>query len=672
MRRRVFLGLLIVTLLLSCIIGYGEMKESKEEVKQKVIEILKKDFNVDVSEKENMKIILREEGYHEVWDIAFKKEDVSYEIEMDANTKRIVIFEEKKDEMEVEKITKQEARNIADNFVKKINEKEKKETRLVENNDGYTFEYKRSANQVDFDGNEILVEINKETGKVNYYRIRWNDTVSYEEMKKITKEIREYSVAYLKDYFNIEIGKGDILSLLRNKDEYDIYFWEIEKIPNAAIRMEIDKDNKKILNFNLSKNIEYKRTKKIEKKKAQKIADEFIKKMDSKESRNVGLQRIDENGEDTYCFIYVRKINGLDFDENRIIVEVDKEDGKINGYNIFWDDTVQFEDLEDTLDHNKAQEIVKNNMKVNLYYKGVAREDNIFGEKKLVYKVNNFLIDAKKGNILDLEGEREKERYKDVSKEEKEKILKSVPIMEKTNKGVTQEEGIKIMRERIKELVHGDVDLTFLGFTENDDSWGMKIKKGWVGTYGTKDSTINGDIIIDAENGKVIVFTKEEYNTNQEEENNITWEEGYDKAIQIIKKYYPDKIMHLDTKIEYDTFNERGSSYQYYFKRVENGLEYAEDDVLIILNKNDADIKLLECDWDENPVLPDKNKAMAKEKAKDIFFKNCDVKLHYETMGKDKDTAKLVYELIPLENKSERIDGINGNFLNYKGEEIGF
>lgn len=671
----------LIFLLCTFICTYADSEISEEKALKTAITILKNDFGIELSEKDNPQVTFQKEGEDNkkpIWSIEFSKNSTPIYMEIDAQTGRLLEFEKQENNKNEsnEKINKEAAKNTADNFVKKMNPDKIKETRLKIEGD-YSFNYRRNANKMDFDDNEIYIKIDPETGKINYYRLKWDDNINYEDVKKITKDAREYAVDNINNHFNIQLDEKCNASLEIEEDRdtkesiYSINFWNIKNKTDEFVDIEVDSKNGTLINFSRFRNNEDKIIERITREQAQKISDKFLKKINPNEFKNLKLNEIETEDED-YRFEYIRTKNNIEFTENGVRVGIDKETGDIVYYNFHWDNDLEFEDKKNIVDKNKALEIIKNNSKLDFYYKGLEQEDNVYGETKLVYHLNTDSVNAINGKLMDAyKEENESKEFKDISREEKEKIFRNSSKIQKLNKEITKDEASKIMKGKLKELLNADVNLEGLSYVENDWPYIIKVKKGWDGNYEVNDSKIDGNIIIDSENKKIIHFSQwQKHKQNKDTNCTITWEQGYDKALEIVKKYYPDKIMNIDTKIEYEKDDEDSDSYQYYFRRVENKLRYAHDMIMIQVNKQTGKIDSFECEWNENTDLPDKSKVISEKEAKEILFNNYYIKLSYETTEENEEKARLVYELVPLKNELYYIDGVSGKLLNYDAEEI--
>ncbi|MCR4435728.1 MAG: S-layer homology domain-containing protein [Clostridiales bacterium] len=124
-------------------------------------------------------------------------------------------------------------------------------------------------------------------------------------------------------------------------------------------------------------------------------------------------------------FIYLRQINGIPFEDNRLIVNFDSGTGKLLHYSENWDD-MDFIPADHVLGQERAYEILFRDIGLELKFisSGTTAEkapDSAAGKIRLVYDTvvkKPACIDAQKGTVIDYSGEpftggREL-RYKDI------------------------------------------------------------------------------------------------------------------------------------------------------------------------------------------------------------------------------------------------------------------
>lgn len=190
-----------------------DVKISKDKAKEISRNILKDYFNAVIDEKNyNNSISLDAhydadgKGYN--WDMSWRMQnnDKSYDVSIDADTGKVINanIENNGSDNTAVTITESEAKVIAENFLKKVNPEDFKQTKLKEDNDwtrygkgqlsNYTFTYIRYANSIPFQDNCLFVEVNGAEGKVSSYRCTWNQNIKFPEASNYTSSDKALSL----------------------------------------------------------------------------------------------------------------------------------------------------------------------------------------------------------------------------------------------------------------------------------------------------------------------------------------------------------------------------------------------------------------------------------------------------------------------------------------------
>lgn len=174
----------------------------------------------------------------------------------------------------------------------------------------------------------------------------------------------------------------------------------------------------------------------MSKSDAQSMAEQFLKKAAEEkysqtqyeDNNNLKFKDISQDG-NIYSFNFVRQVNGIDFDNNSLEVEIDKTTGKIIEYQNRWYDNVTFPDISQAMTKEAAFN------KIN-EYGDFGLEYNLVDNDKvaLVYNFRNlkgnYIINPISGVRIDLEGKTYKDNklpeYSDISGHPCEKIVKEL------------------------------------------------------------------------------------------------------------------------------------------------------------------------------------------------------------------------------------------------------
>lgn len=514
--------------------------------------------------------------------------------------------------------------------------------------------------------------------------------VSKDEAKKIAENA-------LKNYLQVELDdKFESRIEFRNEEYQERSVWSMnwnnfEKDVNIDIDAEIDATNGKILELryhNWDNNKNGKSIASMTKEEAKKIADDFLKKINPIESTKVKLS--DDNywaerfSGETYVFSYVRQENGIDFNRNNIDIELNGVTGKVESYRFNWDSNVKFDDNKDVISKDKAKQVLKDNTDMKLVYSDIDKNDDNKPESIELfykgYKEKGSLVDAKNGDMLRWDGCKDELKYKDIKDEEKEKIYKSSTKPQKHSKELTEKEAKDRINSIAKDFIKDDYEIDRLRYEEDDNYFMKRGRKVWEASFEIKDKSVDANLSIDALTGEIISF--DIYRFNNTDENlppKITWNEGYDKAIDVLTKYYGYNIKDLDTKLleqkGYDYVNGKKintDSYYYNFARVNNKVNYENNNIFVAVNVITGDVTQLQYEWNADVEFTIADKVINKDKAKDIYFDNSDIELGYTTIGNKEESNKKATLTYRLEDKYgfNKIDAITGKISNYNGDEF--
>lgn len=540
-----------------------------------------------------------------------------------------------------------------------------------------------------------------------------DDIEAKKKEAKISKDRAiELAKVALKSYFEYEIDEKKFESRIEFREDYvsaGEYAWSIDwhmydenKSTNIDVWINAnDGKIKRISRREYNHNDEGPTISQITEEEARIKAEDFIKRLNPEEYKE---SKLEENkyprykGNTDYSFNYVRQVNGIGFSGNAIRIGIDGIKGEVESYSYDWDSDMKFPSLEGTVGADKAEKIMRNNVDMSLSY--IPDRNNYYSydegvkEIKLVYSPkfeNGYMVEAKEGTMLDYSGKvmEEETKIKNITEERKEEIFKNAKNITKQNKEISQERASEIIKKHVAELYGEGYELDRLRYIENDDYWRTSGKKAWSADF-TKNEGFrrrdNGEITIDALTEELISANRyEDYDQEIEEGYKpvITWEKGYDKAIEAIEKYFPDKIKDIDTEARYrkNTHYRNGKEMpemQYYFrfKRKVNGIYYSDDSISVNIGTKEGEIRELGCRWNDEVKFPKANGVISKEDAVEIFFEKNKPELAYTKINQSDDRkkpdweVKLVYRLPVRYYNGNNVDAFTGKFLDYSGEEI--
>ncbi|WP_407309272.1 YcdB/YcdC domain-containing protein [Desulfosporosinus sp. SB140] len=186
----------------------------------------------------------------------------------------------------------------------------------------------------------------------------------------------------------------------------------------------IDASNGELLGFNLTYPQTDKKSTELDRTAMQKLAEDFLKKVQPSRFSQVALDSDSDTGSgvvsdqvkiigpiSTCNFSYHRIVNGVDFPNNTMTVDVEPSTGTITGYELNWSD-LDFPTTSGILSKDQAVKAFLALRPMTLTYVRIY-SNGVPGEVRLVYLLlnqdqstqNSNIIDARSGEMLDYQGQ---------------------------------------------------------------------------------------------------------------------------------------------------------------------------------------------------------------------------------------------------------------------------
>ncbi|WFD10550.1 YcdB/YcdC domain-containing protein [Tepidibacter hydrothermalis] len=500
-----------------------------------------------------------------------------------------------------------------------------------------------------------------------------DENLSKDEAKKI-------AVDTVEKYFDIDVDNNFEVTVMESYKEgaWDINICKEDKnYMDVDVCIEPDKTVSSVYIYQRGEN-----NKKLTKSEARKLADDLINKMHPDKVKNTKC--IEKEDDYSFDFEYKRVLNDIEFDQQGINITVDRELNRVSDYSLNWDDNTDMPKVENVIDKSKAAKIIEDNIEMRPMYIDTYNEDGSEKEKaKFVYAPyykNSSMIDAKDGEL---------EYYiknMDRSMMSKENYKESVSI-KMPSYNLNEQETRDYVTKKIKELLNKDITITSI--EELVDVENKKTSKGeaWGVKFSYKDeekNEVNGKIVIDKNNKEIIHM---DTNFDKWGETDVkpkyTWEDGYERALQVLADNCQSKAANIDTeirKINGEYKDKEGNMHynsigRYKFNRVVNGAKYIDNTTRVYVDLNNNNIVSIEGYWDNSKKFEDQSKALDIEKIKQLYIDKNEVKLCYVDIydqESKKTETRLMYKMSEKEGMDdiEYVDALTGEFLDYDGEII--
>ncbi|MCG8484019.1 MAG: S-layer homology domain-containing protein [Clostridia bacterium] len=499
---------------------------------------------------------------------------------------------------------------------------------------------------------------------------------------KIDDKKHDPTVKFYEAYYSFENGEW-LVSWTIQDDEMELY---IDVVIDASTGMtnkaRFEKYETSDMYSDVDQEIEI-----LANEEAKEIAENFIKKIDPSKYNEVEQTSsafdINYNYTIDYEYYFDRKVNGARVNQNFIFISVDGSTKEVTEYFCKWDDTIDFPSSTNIISKDEAKKLITDNMQFSLEYLKDYYWNDVY---KPIYSLNiknASAIDAKEGQLIDHFGDTlDITKSKNITDEQKNEIYSNKKAVVSHGKEINQDKAAEIIKKYVEDI-YGEgynVDApSYFELRDNINVWSAYFNK----QNESGDAIIQGGIEIDALTERLIYAATYLYNKPEniiEEKTAASWEAGYDKAIEIISKYYPDKIKDIETEIvygvhPYDYDGDQKLEYQYIFPLKINGFVYKENYIAVILDANDYSINEIELYW-EDIELPQNENILNKAEAEKIYFEEYEPDLVYVKLNRSKDInnpqweTRLIYTL-PFEYYMKGcIDAVTGELLDKYGTKI--
>lgn len=494
------------------------------------------------------------------------------------------------------------------------------------------------------------------------------------------KQLKE-AIVKSKELFNIGSEYDKFDHSVSSRDGTTVFYlnWSDskEKLGSVDISMAVDGT---VLSYGKWKPIYVEqgpKLPKISKEEGLKIAKDFIKKVAPKFTDNIKQIEVSEPlnvNLDGYNYYFVRTENEIPYYNNNIDIYIDNTTGEVRNYYANWDMDLKFADSKGIISLEKAQELYKEKIGLDLIYKTSYRDRNpkIF----LAYSPlnTNLGINAKDGEVTPLNdyfpiyekasnmGADGVVPAEELSPDEKQAVENIAGL-------ISQEEAEKISREILE--LGSEYKLNYVSLYRNwrsDDSynWQFEFMKG------SDSKAYYASVSIDGKTKELVSFYKF---GPEESDKKVKYDEkqSLEIAKEYIKKTNPDKLELIELGKNYEGFRPLEEQRYYYFqftRKLDNA--YVEQDgISITVDAASGKITEYRITW-SNREFPSQDKVMFVDKAYDTLFNDIGMELkyinpdRYEGNIKNKKEATLVYGL--KTDKPSIIDANTGTLLNYMGE----
>lgn len=502
--------------------------------------------------------------------------------------------------------------------------------------------------------------------------------VTYQQAIEIAKksfslDTKDYDVSH--NYQENEDGRGFYEISWTKKEGHSQISVSVDAITSEIIRM---------YRYEPS-NDSHKKITKYTSADALKAAEAFIKSIQPEKFSQMKLYQSEYKDSQLYMsqnsyFKFYRIANGIEFTENGIGIEVDRNTLKIISYEYSWDDT-QLPDTSKAISMEKAQEIFKEKLGIELSYKLITKPGSKEPTPILVYtlKDGDYPIDALTGEVLYtrniIRSGNVKVQFSEAKYDKNEMTPEELKSIEENSKLVSKESAIAVVEKYIPQIKDFKLESSNLYSIGNSDA--AKWRFSWNYSNKEKDSNVYGFINaeVDAVNSKLISFSIDgnKFYPEEKKEPSYSKEQAKNIAEKFLKDIESDKFTQCEYRdlYKYDTV-EKPSSYNFYYIRKYNGVACPFNTFTISVNAYTGQVMSYNLNWKEYS-LPSTEGVIKLEDAYKSLFEKADFSLKYIKNYKDRRFDNISYDIklaYLLDDNFIMLDGKNGDLLDYNGKPL--
>lgn len=504
------------------------------------------------------------------------------------------------------------------------------------------------------------------------------------------------AIEFAKTAFNFDTANHDFNSSYSesmNGRKLWLLSWNnTSSAKGSSISVNVDATTGEIVSMNRWENstAPAKRIPKYSREEALKKAEELVKKLHPDKFGNMKL--MDEyNGNlfrsvysgDVYSFYFMRRLNGIDFPDNGIQVQVDKNTLLIKNFNMDWDTSLPIPDSKKAIDAAAAKKLYEEKLGLELSYQMIY--PNPSGEPKLVLvyteKNSNRPIDALTGEIINqtyyvpLYGVEEKAAasgagdaggYIPTPEEQK--------VIDESGKYISKEKAMEALKKYVTiDSKHKLNNSSLYGGYKNENAaWSFS----W--SYTDEDHNTYSYIYgtVDAVTGEVRSFSISGSEKEQKpgSTHKYTIEQCREIAEKFLKEIQPVKFNSSEYREQYyQPYSdlEKISVYNMNFIRKENGVPAPFNNLNVSVNAYTGKITGFYMNW-SNPDFPDVKDVIRLEEAYKTLYAKHDLVLKYiRTYDYRKSSGNAEIKLAyVLDNLYGMIDAKSGQFIDYSGKPV--
>jgi hypothetical protein len=383
---------------------------------------------------------------------------------------------------------------------------------------------------------------------------------------------------------------------------------------------------------------------------------------------------------DSYNFSFIRKVNGIDFQDNTIQIQVDKDTLKVRSFSLDWDTVIPIPDSKKAISTAEAKKIYEEKLGLELAYQMIYPNNSSDPKLILVYnqKNANYRIDAITGEIMTQPyyGIMEKSAMggSDAAAGNSAPTPQEQKVIDDSGKYISKEKAIELLKKylTIDSKYKMDNSSLYGGYKNENATWSFS----W--SYNDKENNTYSYIYgtVDAVTGEVKNFnissSENEYKDGRTQK--YTKEQCREIAEKFLKNIQPDRFSTSEYREQnYEIYSDPKNipSYNMNYIRKENGISVPFNNISVTVSTYTGEITGFYMNW-QNLSFPDAAGVISLEDAYKALYAKHDLVLKYiRIYNYDRYNESTVIKLAYMpDDYYGMIDAKTGQFIDSNGNPI--
>lgn len=482
------------------------------------------------------------------------------------------------------------------------------------------------------------------------------------------------------------------------KKIYQLSWNSKDKMNTGSIYVTIDEDGM-VMNYSKYSQDDYKQGSKLPKLSRQDAlakAGQYIESIAPGLTKQLRYEETNQSSimDSSYYINYYRVVNGIPFYNDRVTVNVNRDNGALQNYSRQWTDISSFPSASGAMSLKDAQKAYTEKLGLRLIYKYAQVEKvlNTYLAYAPIYDNGSFGIDAFTG-----EKRRISSDYGIVFNDSMAMAKQRAAVETAAGVQLNPEE-LKAVEEASKLISQEDAEklargCEFLGLTDSfklqsyylNNGWPDQSQYSWYLYFVKQDDekNINTDyvnVMIDAKTGLVTGFNVgTPANSNTKPINDLKTAKS--EADAFLNKYYAQYVKQTEydklTSESYLSDSEQNTNYSFVYYRMVNGIPFPDNGITINYDNMSGKISGFSMNWFNTGFT--NNKVIGIDAASAKLFDKAGLELQYRldySNSKTKifppaspENAKAVLVYVLKNDKPLVISATNGALLNSDGSE---